>query len=63
MPKLCGATDGLRLEGGPYGVCNLPARHDTDWHREERDGQLWAEWRGPQPGERCNICGKDGTEH
>jgi hypothetical protein len=29
-----------------YGVCNLPAGHPTGWHRETRDGTLWAEWRG-----------------
>lgn len=61
---LCGATDGLGLDDSePFGRCNLPAGHDTGWHQEWRDGKLWAEWRGPHPGERCGICGKDGSEH
>jgi hypothetical protein len=63
----CGATDGLGLFEDPrelYGLCNLPAGHDTGgWHQEWRDDRLWDEWRGPAPGERCNICGKDGAEH
>lgn len=62
--ELCGATDGLGVteDGEPYGRCNLPAGH-KGWHQETRDRQLWAEWRGPAPGERCGICGKDGREH
>jgi hypothetical protein len=73
IQKLCGATDGLGLwadEGEPercYGRCNLPAGHGGDeqmsWHRETRDGELWAEWRGPNPGVKCRICGADGREH
>lgn len=63
----CGATDGLGLDPDdpePYGRCNLLAGHDTGgWHQEWRDGRLWAEWRGPAPGERCGVCGKDGAEH
>ena len=72
--RTCGATDGLGLVGDgpddldePYGRCNLPAGHDGDWHQEWRGGpefgELWAEWRGPHPGQRCGICGKDGGEH
>ena len=63
----CGATDGLGLlddEAEPFGRCNLPAGHEGSWHRQVTDdGTLWAEWRGPHPGERCGICGKDGAEH
>lgn len=61
--RRCGATDGYVLEDGLYGRCNLPAGHGGSWHRETRRGKLWAEWRGPHPGERCGICGKDGAEH
>ncbi len=64
--KLCGATDGLGVIPGtraPYGRCNLPAGHPGDWHREMRGRKLWAEWRGPRPGEVCGICGKDGGAH
>jgi hypothetical protein len=64
--RLCGATDGLGLFDDPdeaYGRCNLPAGHDTGWHQEWHGDQLWAEWRGPHPGERCGLCGKDGSEH
>ena len=60
---MCGATDGLSLPDGPYGRCGLPAGHDGDWHEEWRGGDLWAEWRGPHPGQKCNVCGKDGGEH
>lgn len=59
----CGAADGLGVPDGPYGRCNLPAGHDGDWHQEWRNGRLWAEWRGPHPGQACGICGKDGAEH
>lgn len=63
---LCGATDGLGLDPDdpePFGWCTLDAGHDGDWHQEWRDGRLWAEWRGPHPGQRCGICGRDGSEH
>lgn len=64
---LCGATDGLGNKPDdpdePWGRCTLPAGHDRDWHLEERDGEVWAEWRGPHPGQRCGICGRDGSEH
>jgi hypothetical protein len=66
LVKRCGATDGLGLDPDdpePYGRCQLPAGHDGDWHQEMRDGKLWAQWRGPHPGQRCGICGKDGSEH
>ena len=66
MEGPCGATDGLGLDPDdpePSGRCNLPAGHDRDWHQEWRDGHLWAEWCGPAPGERCGVCGKDGSEH
>ena len=63
----CGATDGLGLDPddpAPFGICNLPAGHDTGgWHQQWREGELLAEWRGPAPGERCGICGKDGAGH
>jgi hypothetical protein len=68
-PETCGATDGLGVfpdepEDTAYGRCNLPSGHQTlGWHQEWRDGRLWAEWRGPAPGEKCGICGKDGGEH
>lgn len=66
-PEVCGATDGLGVwEDDPefvYGRCNKPPGHESPWHQEWRDGVLWAEWRGPFPGEKCNICGKDGGEH
>ena len=68
--KRCGATDGASLVGDgpddldePQGRCTLDAGHDGDWHQEWRDGRLWAEWRGPHPGQRCGICGRDGSEH
>ena len=68
--RMCGATDGLPLVGDepddldePWGRCTLDAGHEGDWHQEWRDGRLWAEWRGPHPGQRCGICGKDGSEH
>ena len=55
---LCGATDGT------FGRCNLPAGHQTgNWHLEMRKGEVWANWRGPMPGERCGICGRDGRNH
>ena len=38
-PEACGATD------GEYGTCTLPAGHGR-FHREDRDGRLWAEWSG-----------------
>lgn len=62
---LCGATDGLSYGpfDDPYGKCDLPAGHEGDWHREMRDGRLWASWRGPHPDETCRICGKKGSEH
>jgi hypothetical protein len=69
---LCGATDGLGVfpDMAPddpencYGRCTLPAGHqNNNWHQERRDGEIWAEWRGPMPGETCSICGKDGSEH
>jgi hypothetical protein len=66
---ICGATDGYGLKDDddswlPYNRCMLPLGHDTNgWHREMRDGKLWAEWRGPGPDERCGICGKFGSEH
>jgi hypothetical protein len=63
----CGATDGLGLDDDdpePFGRCTLPAGHDSGgWHQEMRGNRIWAEWRGPAPGERCGICGKDGAEH
>lgn len=63
--SFCGATDGMGFgpDDGPMGRCNLPAGHDGDWHQETRDGQVWAQWRGPAPGETCGICGKDGADH
>jgi hypothetical protein len=55
---LCGARDGR------FGRCTLPAGHgDGRWHLETRRGRVWAEWRGPIPGEVCRICGKDGRRH
>lgn len=67
MSALCGATDGLGVlddPSEPYGRCDLPLGHDTGgWHQETRDGRLWCEWRGPAPGEKCPICGRDGREH
>lgn len=36
----CGATD----YNDPPPICNLPKGHEG-WHREIRDGKLWAEWR------------------
>ena len=68
----CGATDGAPLVdvndpdalSEPYGRCTLPAGHQTGGgHQEWRGDTLWAEWRGPVPGERCGICGHDGAEH
>lgn len=60
----CGATDGLELPDGPNGRCNLARGHDTGgWHQEWHGEELWAEWRGPAPGEQCSICGLDGSEH
>lgn len=47
-PDLCGAYDGP--ESDPYGVCDLPAGHPDPWHRELRDGRLWASWRGEYNG-------------
>lgn len=48
LPALpCCAVDGDLDD--PYGVCELPEGHDTRWHRETRDGQVWAEWSGPRP--------------
>jgi hypothetical protein len=67
VPEICGATDGLGLDPDnpePYGRCTLPLGHDTGGrHQEWRGGQWWADWLGPAPGERCDICGKDGREH
>ena len=60
---ICRATDCADSPDGPRGVCNLPAGHDGDWHQEWSYRGLWAEWRGPHPGERCSICGRDGSEH
>jgi hypothetical protein len=51
---LCNARD------HQYGRCTLVAGHGGGrWHAEIRRGRLWAEWRGPIPGERCGICGTD----
>lgn len=71
--ELCGATDGLGDANPddpsePYGRCTLPKGHGTPnapmaWHREMRDGELWVEWRGPNPDEVCRICGVKGSEH
>lgn len=41
------ATD---KDGNRIGDCTLPAGHPTGWHQETRDGQVWAEWRGPHNG-------------
>lgn len=63
----CGATDGLGVvsddPGEAFGRCNLRARHPGDWHQETRDGEVWATWRGPRPGQKCGICSKDGAAH
>lgn len=64
----CGATDGLGLDPDRpwFGRCNLPAGHAPGpmaWHLEMRRGRVWANWRGPMPGVRCGICGKDGCAH
>lgn len=32
------------VRDGDYGVCNLKRGHDGNWHREMRDGKVWAEW-------------------
>jgi hypothetical protein len=60
-PEQCGATDGNgRVR------CTLPVGHSDKpwaWHEEIRDGQLWAEWRGPMPDVVCYICGRSGREH
>jgi hypothetical protein len=40
---LCMATD------GDYGTCTLPEGHDGRYHREDRSGDLWAEWSGVAP--------------
>src|SRR5689334_7298975 len=45
-PDLCGAIDGVEGEH-VYGRCTKPAGHPEGWHREVRDGKVWAEWRGP----------------
>lgn len=64
--RRCGATDGLGAIPGtksPYGRCNLPWGHPGKWHQEWRGRKLWAEWRGPHPGEVCQRCGKTGGRH
>lgn len=46
----CGAQDWGQNEDGSihiYGTCQKTAGHYSDWHQEYRDGNLWAEWRGP----------------
>ena len=43
--SVCGAKD------GEYGHCTLPADHlrgeTYGWHTEMRNGNIWAQWRGP----------------
>lgn len=51
---LCNARD------HEYGRCTMRAGHgDGRWHCEVRRGRIWAQWRGPIPGERCGVCGTD----
>lgn len=46
----CGAQEWAFDDDGKliiYGTCNLPVNHETGWHNETRNGQIWAQWRGP----------------
>lgn len=56
---VCGATEWAHCDDGRphvYRVCNR-APHDDRWHREEREGRLWAESSGDSgpipPGPLC----------
>ena len=47
-PK-CGAQDWAYGDDGEvivYGTCELPKGHHDRFHREIRDGKVWAEWSG-----------------
>jgi hypothetical protein len=46
----CGAQDFAYGDLGEvivYGTCDLEPGHQGRWHRELRDGKLWAMWSGP----------------
>ena len=50
MPDACGAQDWYSYEDGSvhvYGTCELPGGHPGRYHRETRDGMLWASWSDP----------------
>jgi hypothetical protein len=50
-------TETCGIRDGGSGTCNLPKGHETRWHQETRDGEIWAQWSDGRslPPARCTC--------